>query len=575
MRRYVTFAALGLLALAGFRLAGQPADNAARPGEPTLEVPTLVCLGVRCPVAGDANGNATVALDYRRVGETEWRGALPLFRCETAALLRKPAEGVALFAGSVFDLRPDTDYELRLRLTDPDGGSVTRTLRAHTRAEPQAAPDARIVHVKPGNGGGSGTEADPYLGLDSAQAAAEPGDLMLLHAGVYPGTWSVTKSGESGRPIVWRGAGDGESVIDGGGAERALSANGMHHVYFEGLSVRNARWGIVAHEAADLVIRRCHFYDLESGFTATRDAPHMLRFFFADNTVDGRCTWPRSKGIEPNEGFELAGEGHVVCYNRIRGCADGISIREGQPSSAIDIYNNELSECTDDGIELDYGEQNIRCFRNRLTNCFMGISTQPLYAGPCYIFRNALYNIGLETFKLHNGVSGVLAYHNTSVKQGMALIVYTGETVSNSVFRNNLFLGSDGNYAMELTSPMRDCDFDYNGFAGGPFRLFAKWNDVRYATLDDVQKSGALEAHGVWAEAGACFASGVGAPSELARQFEVAVNDLRLAQNSGAVDKGAALPNINDGFAGAAPDLGAYEYGSQLDHYGPRPTKGR
>jgi hypothetical protein len=32
-----------------------------------------------------------------------------------------------------------------------------------------------------------------------------------------------------------------------------------------------------------------------------------------------------------------------------------------------------------------------------------------------------------------------------------------------------------------------------------------------------------------------------------------------------------ALPNITDGYTGRAPDLGAYEYGVPLPHYGPRP----
>ena len=31
-----------------------------------------------------------------------------------------------------------------------------------------------------------------------------------------------------------------------------------------------------------------------------------------------------------------------------------------------------------------------------------------------------------------------------------------------------------------------------------------------------------------------------------------------------------ALPNVTDGFAGAAPDLGALELGQTAPHYGPR-----
>lgn len=37
-----------------------------------------------------------------------------------------------------------------------------------------------------------------------------------------------------------------------------------------------------------------------------------------------------------------------------------------------------------------------------------------------------------------------------------------------------------------------------------------------------------------------------------------------------AVDVGQVLPNINDGYAGKAPDLGAYEAGAVLPVYGPR-----
>ena len=55
--------------------------------------------------------------------------------------------------------------------------------------------------------------------------------------------------------------------------------------------------------------------------------------------------------------------------------------------------------------------------------------------------------------------------------------------------------------------------------------------------------------------------------------FKHSINDLRLSRRNAAIDAGAVLPNINDGYRGAAPDLGAYELGAQLPHYGPRPVK--
>jgi hypothetical protein len=47
--------------------------------------------------------------------------------------------------------------------------------------------------------------------------------------------------------------------------------------------------------------------------------------------------------------------------------------------------------------------------------------------------------------------------------------------------------------------------------------------------------------------------------------------DFRLKPGSAAVDRGMILPNVTDGFAGQAPDLGALEVGQAAPHYGPRP----
>jgi hypothetical protein len=47
--------------------------------------------------------------------------------------------------------------------------------------------------------------------------------------------------------------------------------------------------------------------------------------------------------------------------------------------------------------------------------------------------------------------------------------------------------------------------------------------------------------------------------------------DFRLKPNSAAVDAGCILPDVNDGFIGKAPDLGALEVGQPVPIYGPRP----
>jgi hypothetical protein len=589
VRAAAVCAALAVLA-AGGSAGAEMRREEVRPWRLVVEEPTIRCLGVRWYILCDANENATVAVSYRRKGQEEWREALPLLRVGPESLVAVsgemrlerpggrdewPFQMGNLFAGSVFDLDAGAEYEIKLELSDPDGGSATEVVEARTRVEPRAPEPERVVHVGPGEGGGTGAEGDPLRGLAAAEAAAQPGDLMLVHAGVYEGTFVVRKSGERGRPIVWRAAGDGEVVIDGCGAERGVSATDLHDVFFEGLSIRNSQFGMVAHRSSDIVVRGCHFYGNEYGFTGTSNDPVMRRFYIADNVFEGPSVWPRSRGIEDARAVQVCGEGHVVCYNRVRGFGDGIDIMYDTPNRAIDIYGNEISECTDDAIEMDFGETNVRAFRNRITNCFEGISTQPVYGGPCYIFRNAMYNLEYTAFKLHNAPSGVLLLHNTSVKAGAAWPLYSRAAVRRVVSRNNVFVGTEAEYGMEFSPEMIGCDLDWDGFGGGPFARFGKWEGRGYETLEGFREGTGMERHGVWLGEGSPFAAGVQAPRDYREQFPLGVNDLRPAAESAAIDAGEVLPNVNDGYAGEGPDLGAYEHGEAMPGYGARQGVGR
>jgi hypothetical protein len=121
---------------------------------------------------------------------------------------------------------------------------------------------------------------------------------------------------------------------------------------------------------------------------------------------------------------------------------------------------------------------------------------------------------------------------------------------------------------------MRACDFDYDGFAG-MWTLFMKFNGVRYASIEAMQKSGVAYRHVVRVAPTGLFASGLAAPTDLSTQFDARINDLRLTARNEAIDAGTTLPNINDNHAGRGPDLGSYELGQELPLYGPRTTPER
>ena len=571
-----------LLIVACLARAAFAADSAELVGEPVLEKPTLHCLGAYWIIKGDANKNAAIAVEYRKAGQPEWRKGMPLFRVEKGAQKGQKGTGMEvpadawLFAGSVVNLDPDTAYELKLSLKDPDGGAAEKLLAARTIAEPAVAKDAPMYHVAPGAGGGTGTAADPFKGLAAAQAAAKPGDVFLLHVGTYEGTFEIKKSGESGKPIVWRGAGDGEAILDAQGKDakrpgRGISVSGIHDVWFEKLTLRNADWGIVAHDSARIVVRRCHIHQVDYGFTSTRNTRgDVTGLFLCDNLIEGPCTWPRTKGIEDPRGIQITGEGNIVCYNRVRGFSDAIDTMPSRECAAIDFHNNDCSECTDDGMEMDYSFRNTRSFNNRFTNCFQGISLQPIFGGPVYVFRNSMYNVCMETFKMHNAPSGFLLFHNTCVKRDVPLTVQTPERVRNAIMRNNLFIGTESNYAIQFETKMIDCDFDYDGIGGGPWKMFLKWNKERYPTLQAVKDKAPVYHHLVLVDPATAFASGIKQPADEKTQFPN-TTDLRPVAGSAAIDAGQVLPSFNDDFAGKAPDLGAYELGQPVPHYGPRP----
>jgi hypothetical protein len=120
---------------------------------------------------------------------------------------------------------------------------------------------------------------------------------------------------------------------------------------------------------------------------------------------------------------------------------------------------------------------------------------------------------------------------------------------------------------------MTDCDFDFDGFAGGPFKMFLKWNGKRYATFEEMTAKAPIERHATRVDAAGLFASGAQPPGDERAVHEPV--DLRLAAQSKALDAGQPLPGFDDGFAGRGPDLGAYEARQPLPHYGPRSTSGR
>jgi len=495
------------------------ASDAVTAGEFIIESPTLICLGFEWKITGDDNRNAEVAVNYREKGKSEWNKALPLLRIGGELISdAMDYEVPHMFAGSIFGLTPDTEYECRFVMSDPDGvqDESTQLVTVRTRKEPEAAAGGRVFHVYPP--GYKGKREEPastgvkraYFGPGgddwglAAHAHIEPGDIIFVHAGLYKsdrmsysnplgltfhGAYVFTKSGTPERPIVIKAAGDGEVIFDGAGCYRLFDTMAADNIHFEGFTIRNTDIAFYAGVkmvggCSGLVVRNCRMEDVGIGvFTEYEGSKN---FYIADNTIIGRESkthlrgWNRRTWAKYGElatvdsfyGVKVYGQGHVICHNYIAYFHDGIDVHMfGTPEKefdrkcvSIDIYNNDIFMVCDDVIESDGGEHNIRVFRNRGFNAAQHhLSAQPIYGGPVYFIRNVMYHSPIGgAFKFNNHPSGLIVYHNTFCAEWTA----GGQAHSNSHVSNNLFLGTgDPKKPILRTSTFTSyTSFDYNGY---------------------------------------------------------------------------------------------------------------
>jgi hypothetical protein len=621
----------------------QSSNNAVAPGEFIVEPPTLINLGFEWKIQGDDNHNATVAVQYRKKGQSEWQDALPLLRIgdEKVWRAREFLEywTPRLFAGSILDLEEGTTYDCRFTMRDPDGvqGQGVQQATVTTRSVPKIYTGGRTLHVYPP--GYQGPREQPsFNGLKEAyygpgtgdwnvvrERPVQPGDVILVHAGMYKadrtdyvtpysvpfdGTYVLTIDGTPEKPIVIKGAGDGEAIFDGNGCHRLFDVMAADYNYFEGITIRNTDIAIFAGlkdvlGSSGLVVRNCRMEDV--GIGVTTEYAGSKNFYIADNVFAGRddryrlIGWSNFGKYKPHPvksyyGVKVYGQGHVICHNSVSYFHDGICVStygsppkaQNEKAVAIDIYNNDIHVMVDDFIETDGGVHNIRVMRNRGFNAAQhGLSAQPVFGGPSYFIRNVVYSVPMGGAIKNGGANpaGVLVYHNTFVAENSNV-----RGNSNMHYRNNLIMGTDHEQKPVLGNLTYTAytSLDYNGYrpnrSGRPqyvwkspapgtlrdYNLQGRDGYQEFATLPDFVKATGQEGHG--RELDYDVFVNVRPPDAKRPHaiYESRDHDFQLRPGGRAVDAGCKLANVNDRFAGSAPDLGALELGQPVPVYGPR-----
>jgi hypothetical protein len=633
------------------------AANSVSAGVLTVERPTLISAGFDWRIHGDDNHNATVTVQYRRKGDAAWKTGLPLLREGGNEIVggdrgESGAERYQvpnMLAGSIFNLTPDSDYEAQFTLSDPDGGKATKTVSFHTRKDPVPASGGHTYNVYPI--GWKGSKQEPsFTGLMAAyymgsshddhenvyEARVQPGDIILVHAGLYvgdqhhynspmatgtlfDGTYYLTASGTPDKPIVIKAAGDGEVIFDGNGAATFFNLEAGNYNYFDGLTFRNADVVFllgVKHiiGSSGFTLKHSKLYNVGRG--VQDDWSGSKDITISDNSFDGRhdpvhmmswtgARWQQFPGypelLNSEYAVKIYGQGNVVAYNRVTNFHDGLDFAtygapDGVPQSTIssgneirdrfpesnDIYGNDIEEMGDNCIEMDGGGRNMRAFANRcVSSGERAFSTQPGFGGPHYWIRNVVYDSFVGALKYFENSVGILTYNNTIIASAIP------GPAQNMHFRNNLFVAmGDMDPVFTLTSPANTNDMDYDGFRPNPGKADAfEWNTPDFATrldyahppvkrvynsLANFSAGSGQEKHGVLVDFDGFMHVTPPNMDDPQHVYDGNDFDFRLKPTSPAVDAGVELPNITDGFAGKAPDLGAIELGQPMPHYGPR-----
>jgi hypothetical protein len=525
-----------------------PTQGLTLPSTNTKAVATFESLGLYWTPPSNP-GAAGCNVQYRKTGESAWQNGLAMWYDSRNSECR----------GSLVHLTPGTAYEVQFSLP---GQQPSRQLAATTWSE--QFPIARTVTLQSGSQqvniteGGSPNGYVLYTGPAGTTLDVANGQVHnITISAPYVIVRGLTLKGAQQDAIrLQQGAHDviiEDNDISGWGRFRGTTADGLQ----VGMNM----------EAA---VRARKLTGLER-VVVQRNRIHHPRYG-ANSWAYGHPEGAQGIGFE-----ESAGGNHVFRHNEIYSSEgkyfnDGIG--EGSNFSAVgfphadsDIYGNLISHCWDDAIEAEGGNRNVRIWGNYMDRTMVGIATTATHVGPVYIFRNVLnrsrYSSLVSTDADQAGPFGKsgtsttfgngrrYVFHNTTLQAtapGATLslgaahgLVGPGVPMTNTVSRNNIWhIKRSGNSAISEQGGSGN-DYDYDLFNGG------------LKTYAGAQLHGQVGTP--------IYQAGHGWSSEANGYYQ-------LAPNSPGYDRGARLPNFNDSFTGAAPDMGAAEAGRPPMRFG-------
>jgi hypothetical protein len=384
----ILFAISALLAAAAV-IAAQAASAAPS------AVTTFNSIGLYWQPGGGAENNAA-RVEFREQGGSKWRQGLDLWFDARNSEYR----------GSLVELKPGTQYEIRLALASGKSESLT----AKTWSE--KFPVKRTVQVPAGT---------THFVIKAEHSGDADGYVLFTAA--------------PGANVIDQGAAPGDDLNRD---NCIVVKQGVHHVIIRGLALRGCKragimlerqWTpVLAAQTHDVVIEdndisgwgafdkhrpgrnlpdndgaiQCNYYH-EKDDARRPDRIIIQRNVMRDPRHDA-TPWQRGRGSRVHPAgpqgvlFTNCGRNHVIRHNEIYAknghhFMDGLGGAEnfsdaGFPWADSDINGNRISEVYDDAIEAEGGNRNVRIWGNYIDRSFVAIANAATSIGPLYVWRN-------------------------------------------------------------------------------------------------------------------------------------------------------------------------------------------
>mgnify|MGYP001612989601 FL=1 len=367
-------------------------------------------------------------------------------------------------------------------------------------------------------------EVLPGGSINAAITAATPGSIIEIHAGTYSEQVAITK------PVVLQPFGDGPVWVSGDCARPygIIITEGGAGSAIKGLGVKMANEsGVRIDDASDIVLDGLTIQDyncananlhLAAG-VAVREATRI--------TVTGSNIIRRVEVAGPLKGQGDAlwfkntrvdrGGGHAITNNRIIGGWDGLG-GEGENSTVGILHKdslvagNHISDCDDDGIQVEGGTANVVVRDNLIERCAIGIAFAPSNVGPLTIERNRILNLvpgfygSTNGMKIGDGGSGdvfitanILLTNNPDFPNAAASCIAQTNTGMGMRFvvTDNTFQCGAYIYEIDGTQPAGFV-YDHNCmWTTDTIGRFVKWaGGVKYGSLAEFQQATGQEPNG-------------------------------------------------------------------------------